>query len=144
MEALGKGEKLMQGTYQRQQARWREKNPFGSYSPNEHDIIVATYAKSGTNWMMQIAHQLAFHGKGEFAHIHEVVPWPDSAPPLGKYAIPVEDPSVWMASPEKKRVIKTHLNWEFIPYSEKARYCRAFKLIAADEYGRLFGLAVTT
>jgi tetratricopeptide (TPR) repeat protein len=27
-------------------------------------------------------------------------------------------------------------------YSEKARYCRAFKLIPADEYGRLFGLAV--
>ena len=27
-------------------------------------------------------------------------------------------------------------------YSEKARYCRAFKLISADEYGRLFGLAV--
>jgi hypothetical protein len=27
-------------------------------------------------------------------------------------------------------------------YSEKARYSRAFKLISADEYGRLFGLAV--
>ena len=27
-------------------------------------------------------------------------------------------------------------------YSEKARYCKAFKLIPADEYGRLFGLAV--
>jgi len=27
-------------------------------------------------------------------------------------------------------------------YSEKARYCRAFKLISADEYGRLFDLAV--
>jgi tetratricopeptide (TPR) repeat protein len=27
-------------------------------------------------------------------------------------------------------------------YSEKARYSRAFKLISADEYGRLFGLAI--
>jgi tetratricopeptide (TPR) repeat protein len=27
-------------------------------------------------------------------------------------------------------------------YSEKARYSRAFKLIPADEYGRLFGLAI--
>ncbi len=27
-------------------------------------------------------------------------------------------------------------------YSEKARYCRAFKLISPDEYDRLFGLAV--
>jgi hypothetical protein len=83
---------------------------------------VATYAKSGTNWMMQIAHQLAFHGKGEFDHIHCVVPWPDAPPNLGKYAIPVEDPSVWMASPEQKRVIKTHFSWDLIPYSDKARY----------------------
>jgi hypothetical protein len=122
MEALGKGEKLMQGGYKRQVEQWRKKNPFGSYVPTEHDVIVATYAKSGTNWMMQIAHQLAFHGQGEFPHIHEVVPWPDSPPTLGQYAIPLEDSSVWMASPEKKRVIKTHLNWEFIPYSETAHY----------------------
>lgn len=27
-------------------------------------------------------------------------------------------------------------------YSEKARYSRAFKLISADEYDRLFGLAI--
>ena len=73
-------------------------------------------------FMMQIAHQLAFHGEAEFEHIHCMVPWPDSAPQMGKYAIPVGDPSVWMASPEKKRVIKTHLNWELIPYSENARY----------------------
>jgi hypothetical protein len=28
-------------------------------------------------------------------------------------------------------------------YSEKARYCRAFKLIPANEYGRLFSLAIS-
>jgi hypothetical protein len=122
MEALGKGDRVMRGGFERQLKQWRKKNPFGTYVPNEHDIIVATYAKSGTNWMMQIAHQLAYRGKGEFTHIHEVVPWPDSPRPLGQYAIPVDDPSVWMASPEAKRVIKTHLNWDFIPYSEKARY----------------------
>ncbi len=37
-----------------------------------------TYAKSGTNWMMQIAHQLIYHGKGEYNHLHDVVPWPDT------------------------------------------------------------------
>ncbi len=122
MEALGRGDRLMKGAYPRQHKQYLKKNPFGSYMPNEHDVVVATYAKSGTNWMMQIAHQLAFHGKGEFDHIHCVVPWPDSPPNLGKYAIPVEDPSVWMASPEQKRVIKTHFSWDLIPYSEKARY----------------------
>jgi hypothetical protein len=122
LEKLGRTERAMAHASKRHRRDLAKKNPFGKYIPDEHDVIVATYAKSGTNWMMQIAHQLAFHGHGEFDHIHCVVPWPDSPPPLGKYAIPVNDPSVWMASPEQKRVIKTHLNWELIPYSEKARY----------------------
>lgn len=121
-ENLGVTERVVRNANARQQKRWAKKNPFKKYVPDEHDVIVATYAKSGTNWMMQIAHQLLFHGKGEFNHIHDVVPWPDSPRPLGKYAIPLEDPAVWMASPEKKRVIKTHLNWELIPYAESARY----------------------
>ena len=105
-------------------ARIAAKNPFGSYVPTEHDVFVATYVKSGTNWMMQIAHQLAFHGQGEYEHIHTVVPWPDiaDARPLKRYTIPVDDPSVWMASPEQKRVIKTHFSWPMVPYSRDARY----------------------
>jgi hypothetical protein len=100
------------------------KNPFRNYTPTKHDVFVATYVKSGTNWMMQIAHQLVNHGKAEFEHIHCVVPWPDTAimGVMRKYAIPVEDTSVWEASPEQKRVIKTHFNWELLPYSQDARY----------------------
>jgi Sulfotransferase domain len=104
--------------------RQKEANPFRNYVATKHDVFVATFAKSGTNWMMQIAHQLAFHGKGEFEHIHNVVPWPDTVliPPLRNYAIPIQDSSVWKASPEQKRVIKTHFDWELLPYSEDARY----------------------
>ena len=122
MEKLGRMERGMANGWKRNERRLKKKNPFGSYIPNERDVIVATYAKSGTNWMLQIAHQLAFHGQGEFDHIHCVVPWPDYPPQMGKYAIPLDVPSVWMASPEQKRVIKTHLNWELIPYSPEARY----------------------
>lgn len=121
-ERMGVTERVLRNAHAQQQKQLAKKNPFKSYVPDEHDVFVATFAKSGTNWMMQIAHQLLFHGKGEFNHIHDVAPWPDSPAPLGKYAIPVEDPSVWMASPERKRVIKTHLNWESIPYAESARY----------------------
>jgi hypothetical protein len=87
-------------------------------------VFVATFAKSGTNWMMQIVHQLLFHGQGEYDHIHDVVAWPDmnSLGPMRRYAIPMDDPSVWMASPEHRRVIKTHFDWQLIPYSEEARY----------------------
>jgi len=47
-------------------------NPFQNYVASCHDVFVAAYVKSGTNWMMQIAHQLLNHGKGEFGHIHDV------------------------------------------------------------------------
>ena len=99
-------------------------SPFGSYLPTARDVIVAVYGKSGTNWTMQIAQQLLHHGQAEFDHIHSVVAWPETATyaHLRDYAIPVEDESPWRNSPEGKRVIKTHLNWESIPYSEDARY----------------------
>ncbi|PWT84621.1 MAG: hypothetical protein C5B57_04485 [Blastocatellia bacterium] len=108
----------------RQRKRLAQSNPFRNYVPNRHDVFVATYVKSGTNWMMQIAHQLAFHGRGDFDHIHSVVAWPDTLlmGPFRRYAIPLEDQSVWKASPESKRVIKTHYDWEWLPHSEAARY----------------------
>ena len=122
LEKLGRIDRAMASMSDRNLRTLAKKNPFGNYVATEHDVFVATYAKSGTNWMMQIAHQLAFHGEGEYDHIHCVVPWPDSPPPMGQYAIPIDDPCVWKASPEQKRIVKTHLNWELIPYSPAARY----------------------
>jgi hypothetical protein len=106
------------------QKRFKEKNPLRDYVPGKQDVFVATYAKSGTNWMMQIAHQLIWHGAGEFDHIHSVVPWPDTKMmgPFQRYAIPLEDARDWETSPERKRVIKTHFDWELLPYSQDARY----------------------
>jgi hypothetical protein len=116
--------KLFAGMRARQRQELLTKNPFKGYEPTEHDVFVVTYVKSGTNWMMQLAHQLLFHGTGEFEHIHSVVPWPDTAlmGPMRGYAIPISDPRVWQASPEGKRVIKTHFRWEDVPYSPKAKY----------------------
>jgi len=108
----------------RRQRSAKSSNPLNSYTPTSHDVFVAAHVKSGTNWMMQIAHQLAFHGNGEYDHIHSVVAWPDvlMMGPMTHYASPIDDPSVWMSSPEQKRVIKTHLDFDWLPYSEKARY----------------------
>ena len=115
---------MFKSFHQRSLRRLKKANPFGNYTPGAQDVFVATYAKSGTNWMMQVVTQLAWHGKAEFEHIHELVPWPDSEVfgPIKRFAIPIGDDSVWKASPEHKRAVKTHLNWEFIPFSEQARY----------------------
>jgi aryl sulfotransferase len=89
------------------------------YVAAKHDVFVSAFVKSGTNWPMQIGHQLLFHGEGDFEHVHCVIPWLDGP---RSSSIPVKDPSVWMASPEHKRVIKSHLPWEYLPYSRDARY----------------------
>jgi len=41
---------------------------------------------------------------------------------MRNYAIPVEKANDWLTAPERKRIIKTHLNWELLPYSKEARY----------------------
>ena len=92
---------------------------FGDYQPTEHDIFVATFAKSGTNWMLQIAQQTAHYGAAEFAHIHDVVPWPD-APMVN--IVHLNDPGPQLQSPTGLRIIKTHNIAEHLPYSEKAKY----------------------
>ena len=74
----------------------RKNNPFkAAYQPTEHDVFVVTYVKSGTNWMMQLAHQLLFTASGEYEHIHCVVAWPDTKlmGPMANYAIPVRGPA---------------------------------------------------
>ena len=99
----------------------REFGRFGEYEPTEHDIFVCSYFKSGTNWTMQIAQQIAHRGRAEFGHIHDVVAWPD-APARARLAIPVTDPSPWCNSPTGLRVIKTHLARDGVPYSPASRY----------------------
>jgi hypothetical protein len=124
LEKIGRAHVLLRRT-PAAQARVEKKNPFREYTAGPQDVFVATYAKSGTNWMMQIAHQLIYHGAGEFDHIHSVVPWPDiqAMPPFMRgYAIPLDQATDWETSPERKRVIKTHFPWEWLPYSEDARY----------------------
>lgn len=48
---------------------------FEKYEPAPYDVFICSYFKSGTNWIMQIA----YRGAAQFAHIHDLVPWPDIA-----------------------------------------------------------------
>lgn len=93
---------------------------FGQYVPDAHDVIVCSYGKSGTNWTLQIAHQIAHLGEGEYEHIHCVVPWPDEL--ARGFSISLDDPAPKKNSPTGMRVIKTHLPWDCVPYSAGAKY----------------------
>ncbi len=57
--------------------------------PAEHDVLICSYFKSGTNWTMQIAVQVAYRGRAEFEHIHELVPWPE-IPDRAGFAVPLQ------------------------------------------------------
>ncbi len=124
LERFGLAERVIGRFAQMQERNAGKSSPFRKYTPGPQDVFVATYAKSGTNWMMQIAHQLIWHGRGEFDHLHDVVPWPDMeiVPPMKWYAIPLQQADHWKDSPEQKRVIKSHYDWKLLPYSPEARY----------------------
>jgi len=123
-ERRGAAVRMMARMATRQQERVQRTNPFRGYVPGPQDVFVMTYAKSGTNWMMQIAHQLIYHGQGDYEHLHDLVPWPDTTamPFVKKYAIPLEEATHWRQAPERLRVIKTHFNWDLLPDSNEARY----------------------
>ena len=95
-----------------------KKKAFKGYTPGKEDVFVCTYSKSGTYWMMQIVTQIANLGEGNFDHIHDWVPWPDL--PM-ENVVYLSEPT-WQHTPTQKRAIKTHLESEYVPYSEDATY----------------------
>jgi hypothetical protein len=92
-----------------------------AYVPAATDVLICSYFKSGTNWTMQMAVQVAFRGRAEFEHIHDIVPWPD-VPRRAQFAVPLEDDGPRSAAPTGLRVIKTHLALGAVPFSPVARY----------------------
>ncbi len=93
---------------------------FTDYTPTEHDVFVCSYYKSGTNWMMYAAYQVAEKGNGEFNDILDVACWADC--PSQETTIDLRDERPIKRSKTGQRVIKTHARAEFVPYNEKAKY----------------------
>lgn len=91
------------------------------YAPTAHDVFVCSYYKSGTNWTMQIAVQVAYRGSAEFEHIHDLVAWPDMGA-RSRIAIPLDDDGPQRSAPTGLRMIKTHVALDALPYSPAARY----------------------
>ena len=79
------------------------------------DIIIATYAKSGTTWLQQIVSQLLFNGE-EGMEVAEMSPWMDLRVPPKEVKLPLVDAQT------HRRFLKTHLPVDALVFSEKARY----------------------
>ena len=98
----------------------RAQRDFAGYEPTPADVLVCSYFKSGTHWAMQMAHQIAHRGAGEYASIYDVIPWPDG--PRPDLNVTLADPRPLALSPTGVRVIKTHAPAQHVPYRPDAKY----------------------
>lgn len=81
----------------------------------DDDIIISTYAKSGTTWMQQIISQLIFNGEAGL-EVAEMSPWIDLRVPPKEVKIPAVE------AQKHRRFIKTHLPVDALVFSPKAKY----------------------
>ena len=81
----------------------------------DDDIIIATYAKSGTTWVQQIVSQLLFDGE-EGLDVAEMSPWLDLRVPPKEVKLP------GVAEQTHRRFLKTHLPVDALVFSDKAKY----------------------
>ena len=81
----------------------------------DDDIVIATYAKSGTTWVQQIVAQMLFDGDPELA-VAEMSPWLDLRVP------PKEVKLAAVEAQTHRRLLKTHLPVDALVYSPKAKY----------------------
>jgi aryl sulfotransferase len=79
------------------------------------DIIIGTYAKSGTTWTQQIVGQLLFNGKAGIP-VSEMSPWVDLRFP------PREEKLSIIEAQTHRRFLKTHLPVDALVFSPAARY----------------------
>jgi aryl sulfotransferase len=85
--------------------------------PFRHDdIVIATYAKTGTTWMQQIVGQLIFRG-AEDVPVVDVAAWIDMC-----FGPPIQDVLAMVEAQKHRRFLKTHLPLESLVFSPKAKY----------------------
>jgi aryl sulfotransferase len=95
-------------THHIKSARWKD------IVFRDDDIVIATYAKSGTTWTQQIVSQLIFKG-AEDINIHHLSPWVDNR------VMPSELID-GLARQTHRRFMKTHLPVDALRFSPQARY----------------------
>jgi len=81
----------------------------------DDDIIISTYAKSGTTWMQQIISQMLFDANTEL-ELHAMSPWMD-------FRLPAKEVKfAQLEAQTHRRFIKSHLPVDALVYSPTAKY----------------------
>ncbi len=88
---------------------------WNDFNFRDDDIVIATYAKSGTTWVQQIVSQLIFSGQ-EGLPVAEMSPWLDLRVPAKEIKLPAVDKQT------HRRFIKTHLPVDALVFSPRAKY----------------------
>lgn len=88
---------------------------WNGFAFRDDDIVIATYAKSGTTWTQQIISQLIFNGE-EGLEVAEMSPWLDLRVPPREVKLPAVEAQT------HRRFIKTHLPVDALVFSPKAKY----------------------
>ena len=88
---------------------------WNDYNFRADDIIIATYAKTGTTWVQQIVSQLIFNGE-EGLPVADMSPWLDLRVPPKEIKLPEVEAQT------HRRFIKTHLPVDALVFSPEAKY----------------------
>jgi aryl sulfotransferase len=81
----------------------------------DDDIVIGTYAKSGTTWTQQIVGQLVFSG-AEGVNVAELSPWVDLRLPARAEKLAA------IEAQQHRRFLKTHLPVDALVFSPKLKY----------------------
>ena len=103
---------LKSGEYQDQlmdSTRWDD------FPYRDGDIVIGTWAKSGTTWTQQIMGQLLFNGEPHLP-VMDIAPWVDLR------LFPVESVREVVDSQDHRRFLKTHLPGDSITIDPRASY----------------------
>ena len=88
---------------------------WNDFAFRDDDIVIATYAKSGTTWVQQIVAQLLFNG-AEGLEVAEMSPWLDLRVPPKAVKLPAVEAQT------HRRFLKTHLPVDALVFSPRAKY----------------------
>lgn len=88
---------------------------WNDFAFRDDDIVIATYAKSGTTWVQQIVGQLVFRGDPDI-DVATLSPWVDLRVPPKEVKLPA------IEAQTHRRFLKTHLPVDALRFDQRAKY----------------------